>query len=199
MGCATLWQRGDRVSLAGERSRTSQQMAGVARAFFLAAIVVLAPASARAALILDVNPLSISAGPGQVVTFKGRITNTTGATLRATDLFLNFSAFDPAAITDVTQLLGTPDFTLPNNTFSALVDLFQITLAATAPQGRYGIDVALQDVRNNMSNVVHAVAQVGAVPEPSTVMLLLAGAAAVARVRGLVSRRDRRSVPAPVS
>jgi len=56
------------------------------------------------------------AQPGDVVTFEGTITNTTGVTLTASDLFLNFSGYDPSVFA-FTQLLGVSDFVLPNNTF----------------------------------------------------------------------------------
>ena len=64
------------------------------------------------ALILDVlNPFRINQ-PGSVYTFDGQITNNTGASLNASDLFLNFAGYDPTAITP-NQLLGSPDFVIP--------------------------------------------------------------------------------------
>src|SRR5579864_9034566 len=58
-----------------------------------------------------VTPNSLNAGPGGTVTFVGRITNTSGATLDVNDLFFNFSDYDAVSITDITELPGNPDFT----------------------------------------------------------------------------------------
>lgn len=142
-------------------------------------LVLLTPHAARAdSLILNISPTSLAGTPGGTVTFVGSITNTTGATLNATDLFLNFSGFDPAVITTI-QLLGTPDFTLPNNTFSPVVNLFSVTLSPGTPAGTYTFDVFLQDIDNNLSNNVTVSVSVGAaaVPEPVSLLLLITGLA----------------------
>jgi hypothetical protein len=130
-----------------------------------------------------VTPNSLNASPGGTVTFVGRITNTSGASLDASDLFFNFSDYDAVSITDITQLLGNPDFTLPNNTFSAIVDLFSVTLANTAPMGTFTIDVSLEDVNNDLSatqtvSIINGNATTAATPEPGTLILCFSGALA---------------------
>jgi len=112
--------------------------------------------SARADLTLTLTSNSVNAHPGDLVTFSGTITNTTGVTLNATDLFLNFSGVDPTALPDVTQLLGSPNFVLPNNTFSSTVNLFTVHVSPTALPATYGLSITLEDINNNLSEVVTA-------------------------------------------
>src|SRR5438046_2274691 len=97
-------------------------------------LILLAPRAANADIILTIDPLALSGAPGDTLIFRGRITNLTGVTLTATDLFLDFSGFDPDSASP-SQLLGTPDFVLPDHTFSAIVDLFSVLLAPTAVAG----------------------------------------------------------------
>jgi len=152
-------------------------------------LVLLTPNAASAdPLTLTINPTSLVGTPGGTVTFMGSITNTTGVTLNATDLFLNFSGFDPDLINPL-QILGTPDFTLPNNTFSPMVSLFSVTLAPTTPAGTYTFDVFLQDINNNLSNFVTVSVNVdAAIPEPATILLLITGLAGAK-----ISRHKRRN------
>ena len=138
--------------------------------------------AARADIILDLDPASLTANPGDTVVFTGTVTNTTGVTLNATDLFLNFSGFDPVAIVDITQLLGSPDFVLENFRISPPVDLFGVTFAPSALPGTYSFDVNLLDINNNSSpNVTGTVRVVGAViPEPSGWVMVATGLAGMA-------------------
>jgi hypothetical protein len=140
---------------------------------------LLIPTAARADLILNVNPASLGANPGDTVTFTGTITNTTGVTLNGTDMFLNFGGFDPSALIDFTQILGTPDFVLLDHHITPIIDLFSVTVAPTVQAGNYSFDVSLLDINNNSSDTLSAAVQVGgssAVPEPSSVLLLATGA-----------------------
>jgi hypothetical protein len=145
----------------------------------LLTLMLLSPAAASAdPLTLTITPGTLVGTPGGTVTFTGSITNTTGVTLNASDLFLNFSGFDPGVLSPI-QTLGIPDFTLPNNTFSPSVSLFSVTLAPGTPPGTYTIDVFLEDINNNLSNVLTVSVNVNAaaVPEPATLLLLLTGLA----------------------
>ncbi len=161
--------------------------------FFM--LVLPLPHLARADLILSLSPSSLTATPGATVTFQGRITNTTGVTLNATDMFLNFIGFDPAALTDTNQLLGTPDFALPNNHTSGIVNLFSVLALPTALPGSYTLGVTLQDINNNSSNAVTATVQIGAsaVPEPSAIVPT---ASAISLMLLAQARRRRRIKPA---
>jgi hypothetical protein len=129
---------------------------------------LLTISSARADLTLTLTSNSQNAHPGDLVTFSGSITNTTGVTLNASDLFLNFSGVDPTALTDVAQLLGTPNFVLPNNTFSPTVDLFTVQVSPTALPATYSLSVTVEDINNNLSNLVTAAISVTSGSTPST-------------------------------
>jgi len=173
------------------------------RAFGLLALILVLPATLNAALILQLNPQVDPLAPGSSAIFTGTITNTTGSPLQAVDLFLNFGGFNPTVISQIDQLLGNPDFALPNNTFKADVDLFRITLQANAPSGSYDIGVTLQDINDNLSDSVTAQFQVGAsgtdVPEPGGFQLCLWTATAYAACRLRQWRLSRRAQPKEAS
>jgi len=157
-------------------------------AFF--ALMLLTPKAANAETItLTIDPMSLAATPGSTVTFIGRITNLTGGTLNASDMFLNFGGFDPTFTTPV-QLLGDPDFVLPDRTISASVNLFTITVAPLTPPGTYSIELFLQDIDNNFSNAVTVSVIVGAaaIPEPTTILLFITGLASAG-----ITRHKRRN------
>ena len=165
-------------------------------------LLFLSPASvAYADLLLALTPSSLSANPGDVVTFMGQITNTTGVNLSATDMFLNFSGFDPNALTEITQLLGTPDFVTPNNQTSPVVGLFDVTIERAAHPGTYTLIVSLVDINNNLSNTETASITVNAVPEPSSFLFSITGV--VGLILGTLINRDgkrrrRRTRPSDV-
>ena len=111
------------------------------RLLFVLAVVLLGSAALNADNlsfnILNPNRFGVA---GEVFTFDGTITNNTGIDLNSTDLFLDFSGYDPDNVT-LDQLLGLTDFTIPNGSTSQVVDLFTFTLATTAPAGTYPADV----------------------------------------------------------
>jgi hypothetical protein len=148
---------------------------------FVLLINLATPTLARADLLLSIDPSSLFGSAGATVVFMGTITNTTGVTLNATDIFLNFSGFDPN-VTTPEQILGTPDFVLPNNSFSAVVDLFSVLIAPTALPGVYPLTVALQDINGNFSNNISVNVNLNGsvpVPEPSSILLIVFGMAGV--------------------
>jgi PEP-CTERM motif len=109
---------------------------------------------------------------GSTEIFSGKIANDSGGDVLASDLFLDFSGFDPLVVS-LSQLLGSPDFTIADGTTSGIVDLFSFDLAPTAVPGPpYLADVFVQDGSNpfNMSNI--ATISVGLVPEPATLGLV---------------------------
>jgi hypothetical protein len=154
-------------------------------------LLVATPTVARADLILELMPASATAIAGDTITFSGRITNTTGVTLNATDMFLNFNVFDPAIFLNFNQILGISDFVLPNNTFSPVVSLFDVLISPTAQTGTYAFEITLQDINNISSNVVTADVAVTSVPESSSVFLLAVGITGLALAR-FADRRLRR-------
>jgi hypothetical protein len=124
-------------------------------------------------LSLNLLQPNITAPAGSTQIFKGTITNNTGAALdAATDIFLNFENFDPTALTPI-QLLGTPDFTIPEGTTSALVDLFSLVVDGALPQGEISsIDVVLEDGNGDLSSPATEMVTTGSggvtTPEPAT-------------------------------
>lgn len=165
----------------------------------LLVIVLLAGGmgAARAAPLLELSfdQPSQSARAGQTLDVSGTITNRSGADLHATDLFLNFSGFDFAAVTP-TQQLGTVDFILSNFTFRPGVDLFTVAIAPTALAGPQTLQVVLQDAAGNLSPSYSFVVNiVSTVPEPPALLLMLAGLAWLV----WLSRRARKTPCAPAT
>lgn len=143
------------------------------RLLFVLAVVLLGSAALNADNlsfnILNPNRFGVA---GEVFTFDGTITNNTGIDLNSTDLFLDFSGYDPDNVT-LDQLLGLTDFTIPNGSTSQVVDLFTFTLATTAPAGTYPADVVLQAVTGDIAGP--QTVTVTTVPEPGSLTLLAAG------------------------
>jgi hypothetical protein len=124
---------------------------------YSALLIALISIAARAdSLTLTISPPFVDTRGGGTVTFTGKITNDTGAALNAKDMFLNFSGFNPLVIASVTQLLGSRDFTLPNKSVSAPVDLFRVLITPRATSGTYSLNVSVEDINNDLSNGVTA-------------------------------------------
>src|SRR4029077_14410769 len=96
-----------------------------AGAFVALGLVALAsPARAVPLLTLTIDQPVQFASAGSTVTFTGTVTNNTGIGLdAASDLFLNFNSYNPSVLS-FTQVLGNPDFLLPNGSTSPDVPLF---------------------------------------------------------------------------
>jgi hypothetical protein len=136
--------------------------------------------------ILNPNRLG---SPGDVVTFTGTITNDTEDPLNSTDLFLNFSAFDPVTVT-LDQLLGVTNFVIPDGSTSPVVNLFTFTLSNTAGPGTYPAQVVLQTIVGDTSGPQTVSVTVGAVPEPGSFALV-----AITGLAALLVWMRRRSRP----
>src|SRR5258708_1143567 len=98
-------------------TRRTARLGTLAGVLALLLLLSFRPSVAQAGPILSLtlNPGLLTAEAGDTLIFRGTITNTTGVSLASTDLFLNFSGFDAASLTDIRQLLGTTSFVLPNN------------------------------------------------------------------------------------
>jgi hypothetical protein len=152
-------------------------------------LLVSLPLRAESIDLSVVNPNRIGS-PGDVFTFTGSITNDTGDPLSSTDLFLNFSSFDPALVS-LNQLLGLTSFVIPDGSTSAVVNLFTFTLSSAALPGTYPSQVVVQTLVGDLSTPQSV--SVTVVPEPGSFALVaLAGiAAALAGMR----RRYRHLLP----
>ena len=148
---------------------------GLCVSLVLVTLVLGTTANAEPITLL-VNPGSLSGSPGTTLVFTGQITNQTGAPLNGSDLFFNFNGFDPAVLT-ITQLVGDPDFVLPNNTISPVINLFTVTIVANVSPGTHAFEAFLQDINNTFSNAVTIQVSVdaAAIPELSTLFLLTTG------------------------
>jgi hypothetical protein len=148
--------------------RLSRGFAAVGVAFFL---YLYASVASALPFTLTINQPDRLASAGSTSLFSGTIANNSGGSVLASDLFLDFSGFDPLVVS-LTQLLGSPDFVIADGATSSTVDLFTLDPASTALGGlTYFADVFVQDGSNpaNFSNL--ATVSVTVVPEPATVML----------------------------
>jgi hypothetical protein len=134
-----------------------------------------------------INPNRIG-GPGSSHLFQGAITNNTEAALNSTDLFLNFSGFDPLNVT-LTQLLGSTNFSIAIGSTSPVVDLFTFDLANTASiPATYPAQVVLQAVTGDIADT-QTVTVSTTVPEPGS--LALVGLGGLALLLGALRKRAR--------
>jgi len=153
------------------------------------------PARAVPLLTLTIDQPVQFASAGSTVTFTGTVTNNTGIGLdAASDLFLNFNSYNPSALS-FTQVLGNPDFLLPNGATSPDVQLFSALVdpSATSAGSPYLADVTASDTNGFVSDPV---AISITVPEPGSLSLLLAAFAMIAGFagRGAYLRWPRRGL-----
>ncbi len=133
--------------------------------------LALVPSSALPApLTLNVLDPDRVSGPNAVETFAGTVTNGTGADLLASELFFNFfNVFDPGVLS-LAQLLGIPDFAIPNGATTGVIDLFEASLGNAQIGAFYFADLTLESVNADVSDVVTVTFRI---PEPSTAFLML--------------------------
>lgn len=147
------------------------------------------------ALSLNVSPSLLNGIPGSSVNFAGSIGNDSFYDLNtASDLFLNFSQYDPG-ILNPTDLLSLSSIPLNVGSTSSVFDLFNVGLAPSALPGIYDIQVSIQDVYGNdftdFSQVYDF--QIRVIPEPATYWLIFGGAALLSR-----KFRQKPALPLPL-
>lgn len=120
------------------------------------------------------NPSQTIASGGTAI-FEGTVTNDSGGDLNASDFFFNFFNFNPVLTPN--QLLGIPDFAIPNNTTSAVVDLFSVMAGSVSRGTPLSIDVTLEDINSDLSSTqtVFLKTSGGTVPEPAAPILVVTG------------------------
>jgi hypothetical protein len=142
----------------------------------LAVVLYVSNIAGAFSYVLAIDQPNRISPAGSTEVFKGTITNDSGGNIAASDLFLNFSGFDPGVIS-LTQLLGSPDFVIPNGAASPSVDLFRLDFGASAIPGiAYFADVFVQDGSNppDISKIVTVSVRTGrtGLPEPGTAALI---------------------------
>lgn len=165
------------------RVRRSRSLAGAKMLVALLVLFTSRPALADSISLQITNP-SQTITSGATVVFMGTITNNTGIDLTASDFFFNFLNFNPVLVPN--QLLGAPDFVILNNTTSASIDLFEVSTGTLSQDMPLSVDLTLEDIFNDVSakqTITLGPSGGGKIPEPSTVVLLGAGAAIVAALR----------------
>ena len=173
------------------RRRSQRSPLTGTRAGALALLLCCGVAGAAPLTLTIANPDRVGR-PGTTEVFSGTISNNTGGSLNASDLFLDFGGYDAADVT-LAQLLGAPDFMIADGATSSFTDLFQFDLsAAAAVPATFFADVVVQDSNNDFSDV--ATVSVRTVPEPGTFGLagLALIAAGVSRTAAAARRRAAR-------
>ena len=160
---------------------------GPARCLVLAAVVEIAAMSSAGALSISFDKSQMSAVAGSSVDFSGTIQNDTFYVLAtSTDLFLNFSSYDPTVLSPNDLLPLSSALLLPGSTSAALALIGVDVAPGTAP-GLYELQVSMQDVfggEDTDSTGVYTLF-ISVVPEPASYLLMLAGLAAATGARRL--------------
>ncbi len=179
----------------------SKRFRQIGRAALFPLLVVLLglapPVCAAPLLTLSIDQPVRTALPGSTVVFTGTITNNSGNDLdAASDLFLNFTGFDTTALS-FSQVLGNPDFALPNGATSPDVELFDALLdpSATPAGSPYLADVTVSDSLGDVSDAVTI--SITAVPEPGSLALVLATLIIMIGFKGGMRMRWRNWVLVP--
>jgi hypothetical protein len=120
---------------------------------------------------------------GGTVTFEGTVTNNSGQDLNASDFFFNFFDFDPVSVNPIQDLGVLTDFSIPTGSTSTLTPLFDVALSTVPTGSIFPIEVQLQDINSNFSEIVTVSVSVPdgsgtgtTVPEPASLLLLAIGA-----------------------
>src|SRR5205085_11731199 len=161
------------------RSRRSMQLSRFSKHLWMLAPVTLFGLALQAAPIdLSILNPNRPGVPGGTYLFQGTIANDTGGALNSTDLFLNFSAFDAANVT-LDQVLGSTNYSIPNGSTSAVVDLYTFALAGAAPPATYFDDVVLETADGDFTPPQTVSVGINVVPEPGSLGLAAIGGLAV--------------------
>jgi hypothetical protein len=172
------------------------------RKYYLALLFAtgLAASQARASsLFISLDSPVQSGSPGDVLSFTGTITNTTGSSVDLVSDNFDLTDFPPSSLDDSPFFNNTPP-TLAGGASTGDVELFDITIPNpfTLPPGDNPYGGTFQVLDDNGAVVGTAFFTVSvqlpppSVPEPSTAAMLT-GSIAVLSLLGAVRRRGRRA------
>jgi hypothetical protein len=138
----------------------------------------------------DLTSSSVAIVAGGTITFTGTVTNNSGADLDASDFFFNFFGYDPSSVTPFQDLGVVTDFLIPSGATSFRVPLFDITLVSVSAGPSFPVEVELEDVNNDLSEVQTVTVSTAStiVPEPRAPWLLAVGLLGIVLVK-LVGRK----------
>lgn len=160
---------------------------GSARCLVLAAAVEIVAMSSASALSISFDKSQVSALAGSSVDFSGTIQNDTFYVLAtSTDLFLNFSSYDPTVLSP-NDLLPLSSALLSPGSTSASLALIGVDVAPGTAPGLYELQVSMQDVfgGDDADSTGVYTLFISVVPEPASYLLMLAGLAAATGTRRL--------------
>ncbi len=159
-----------------------------ARYLVVAAATNVVAMSSASALSISFDQSTLSTVAGSSVDFSGVIQNNTVYQLSTpTDLFLNFSSYDPTVLSP-TDLLPLSSASLSPGSTSAALALVGVDIAPATAHGLYELQVSMQDVfggDDTDSTGIYTLF-ISVVPEPDSGLLMLLGLVAVA---GALQRR----------
>lgn len=153
------------------------------KAVIASTIFLFAVSSPSQAIELEIIPTNTAAtiNPGELFVVKGKVRNTTGADLSTTDIFFNFSGYDPDFI-QIDQLLGLDEFSLLDRTLSTEIDLFSIlAIGQPASLDPFFIEFFAIDINGVVSSdsvfnvTINRDDNPVDIPEPATSALLVMG------------------------
>lgn len=125
------------------------------------------------ALSLNISPLLLVGTAGSSVTFTGSITNDIAQPLNTgTDLFQNFSGYDPGVLSP-DDLLILSNLTLNPGDTSPVINLFSVAIDPSAVPGIYDAQVSIQDYIDLEDASPYYTVQVQVIPEPSGLSLVV--------------------------
>ena len=153
----------------------ARSRSGAVAALLLVAALCALPAAANLTFTV-IDPDRIGP-PDTTHVFAGTITNGFATPRNASDLFFDFSGFDPAVLSP-TQLFGLVDFVIPAGGTTAIMDLFELHVGAATFGATYFADVTVQDVFGLFSPPLTV--SITVLPEPATTWLTLVAFAALA-------------------
>jgi hypothetical protein len=157
-----------------------------ARCMAAAVAVEIVAMSSAGALNIAFDANHLSAAAGSTISFVGEIQNDTAYVLSGpTDLFLNFSSYDPTVVSP-NDLLPLSSLSLAPGVTSGPLALIGVDIAPATAPGTYELQVSMQDVFGGDDADASGIYTllISVIPEPAAYLLMLAGLAGLAGFAG---------------